>query len=123
MLLTRPGCMEDCTAMHKCWTIGPLLFNSLYRQEIILIRYWGTNILSWKKVPICCPLHLFPFLEVNELYKWSLGQLEVQMNSFLSKMRHEAALTIPHFEPEPSLSRPRFVLCHLFYVLNKVQYQ
>ncbi len=28
-LLSRLGCMEDCGAMHLCWTIGPLL----YRQE------------------------------------------------------------------------------------------
>ena len=33
-LLTRPGCMEDCSAMHIsdiCWTIGPL-----HRQKLIL---------------------------------------------------------------------------------------
>ncbi len=31
-LLTRLGCMEDCSAMHKCWTnIGPL-----HRQKLIL---------------------------------------------------------------------------------------
>ncbi len=30
-LLTRPGWMEDCNAMHKCWTICPL-----HRQKLIL---------------------------------------------------------------------------------------
>ncbi len=27
----RLGCMKDCSAMHICWTISPLL----YREEII----------------------------------------------------------------------------------------
>ncbi len=25
-LLTRPGWMEDCGEMHKCWTIAPLFY-------------------------------------------------------------------------------------------------
>ncbi len=28
-LLTRLGCMDDCSAMHEYWTIGPL-----HRQKI-----------------------------------------------------------------------------------------
>ena len=30
-LLTGPGCMEDCSTMHLCWTFGPL-----HRQKLIL---------------------------------------------------------------------------------------
>ncbi len=38
-LSTRPECMEDCSAMHKCWTLSPLLFTdrkSFFRPDLFL---------------------------------------------------------------------------------------
>ena len=46
-LLTRRGCMEDCGAMHKCWTIG-----QLHRQKRILAMTKAQPIEDSQKVVI-----------------------------------------------------------------------
>ena len=47
---TGPGCMEDCRAMHSCWTIGPL-----HRQKRIVrqqsVDSWHGGSTDVMKIP------------------------------------------------------------------------
>ncbi len=65
-LWTKPGCVEDCSAMHKSWTIGPLHGQKLilasakaqpiwYLLSPPVLMHCGLLSMAW----VCLPIRLW----------------------------------------------------------------
>ncbi len=92
-LLTRPGCMEDCSAMHLYWTNGPLL----HRQENCMQKL---GVLDSKLNPVLrCTLNAY----TKECVHHKTPEMHICIRRTQSKWRTYCGQEIPKTGVRPFL--------------------